>query len=270
MTTWESICDPPATDEAWELFHENSKTGRFSDVRPTELVLARMAELAESLPYTHYPTIPLPDEHLPLERPLGDTLADRVSARSLRACPLTLPAVATLLHHAYGVTRTNVGTGYPRPFRSVPSGGALYPLEIYFHSTRVEGIEPGLYHYNPAENLLHLIRYGDRSRQICEGVLQGELLANAAMVVFVTALFERSVFKYGDRGYRFVLLEAGHVAQNLALVANALGLASVGIGGYFDREVDELIGIDGLAHSTIYLTALGRDAGAAPGPGGPV
>jgi SagB-type dehydrogenase family enzyme len=264
VTTWESICAPPATDEAWELFHENSKTGRYSEIRPTEQVLRRMQQLAESLPFTQYPAVELPTTLVPLKRPLSEVLAARVSARSLEGCPLSLPTVATLLHYAYGITRDNQATVYPRPFRTVPSGGALYPLEIFLHSTRIQGLDPGLYHYNPTENVLRFLRYGDRSRQICEAVVQGELFSNTSLVIFITALFERSIFKYGDRGYRFVLLEAGHVAQNLNLVSIALGLESVNVGGYFDREVDDLLGLDGLEHSTIYLTAVGEGVDAAP------
>lgn len=261
MTTWEHLCDPPATDEVWELYHENSKSGRYSEVRPAEQVLARMAELAESLRYANRPETPLPADRVPLDRPLEEAFGARTSARALRTCALSTREVGTLLHHAYGVTRPNDGTGYPRPFRSVPSGGALYPLELYVHSTRISGAEPGLHHYDPVDGVLRLVRYGDLSREICGSVAQSELFANAAMVVFVTALFERSTFKYGERGYRFVLLEAGHVGQNLALAASALGLASVAVGGYLDREIDELLGLDGLAHSTVYLTAVGRAAG---------
>ena len=78
------------------------------------------------------------------------------------------------------------------------------------------------------------------------------------MIVFITAVFERSVFKYGDRGYRFVLLEAGHVAQNINLAVTALGLGCVNIGGFFDRDIDEFLGIDGLTHSSVYLMAIGK------------
>jgi SagB-type dehydrogenase family enzyme len=80
------------------------------------------------------------------------------------------------------------------------------------------------------------------------------------MMLFITAQFERSLFKYRDRGYRFILLEAGHVAQNMNLAATALGLGSVDIGGYFDRQADELLGLDGLTHSTIYMVGIGPGA----------
>jgi SagB-type dehydrogenase family enzyme len=79
-------------------------------------------------------------------------------------------------------------------------------------------------------------------------------------MVFITALFQRSTFKYGPRGYRFAFLEAGHVAQNINLASTAMGLGSVNICGYFDREIDELLGIDGLKHSTIYMIGIGKNS----------
>jgi SagB-type dehydrogenase family enzyme len=173
---------------------------------------------------------------------------------------LSLEQTSTLLHYCYGVTRENEGTEFPRPFRVVPSGGALYPLEIYFHSTRVEGLESGLYHYNPARNSLRLLRYGDESRRLSEALVQRNLALDTSLLIFITAMFQRSVFKYGDRGYRFALLEAGHVAQNLALTATAMQLGCLTIGGYSDRQIDDLLGIDGISHSTIYMAGIGGNA----------
>ena len=98
-------------------------------------------------------------------------------------------------------------------------------------------------------------------------MVQPDIAYGASLIVFITSIFERSIFKYGDRGYRFILLEAGHVAQNINLVSNALGLGSVNIGGYFDREIDDLLGLDGVAHSTIYMIAIGSRK--EPGHGAP-
>ena len=88
---------------------------------------------------------------------------------------------------------------------------------------------------------------------------------DSSAIVFITALFERTTFKYGSRGYRFALLEAGHVAQNLDLAAAGLGLATLNVGGFVDRQIDDLLGLDGLLHSTIYICAIGAE-GATPAP----
>jgi SagB-type dehydrogenase family enzyme len=140
----------------------------------------------------------------------------------------------------------------------VPSAGALYPLEIFFHSIESESVKAGLYHYNPIENRLRLVRGGDATADISKAMVQPDIAPRASVIIFITAVFERTVFKYADRGYRFIFLEAGHVAQNMDLVSQALGLGCVNIGGYFDREVDDFLGIDGLTHSTIYMMAIGK------------
>lgn len=245
-------------DQIWEVFHENSKTSRYGDFLPNEVILARMEQLLEALSFDQYPEIALPQSFTPFTLSLPTALASRVSARNMKPCILTLETVATLLHHAYGITRDNEGTPFPRPFRMVPSGGALYPLEIFFHSTYISGARPGLYHYNPTRHSLRLLQEGDLSPRIAEALVQQTIPQEASLVFFLTAMFERSTFKYGARGYRFILLEAGHVAQNINLVANALGLGCLNIGGYFDRQVDELLGLDGLNHSTIYMQAIGE------------
>jgi SagB-type dehydrogenase family enzyme len=201
---------------------------------------------------------------------LAEAVTSRESARALSPARLSLSQLATLLHHAYGITRDNAGTVFPRPFRAVPSGGALYPLEIYLHTTHVEELEPGLYHYAPTRHELRFLRYGDESRKISEALVQRNLAVDASVMLFITGVFERSIFKYGDRGYRFTLIEAGHVGQNLALTATAMGLGCLTVGGYSDRQVDDLLGLDGLTHSTIYLAAIGEPSGdgsGAPGVG---
>jgi SagB-type dehydrogenase family enzyme len=256
---WQAAWSGTTTETpAWELFHENSKTDRHHPPPSLEYIRLQMDRLLQALAYDQYPAIELPAARSPLEMRLSDALAGRVTARGLEPCSLTLAQVGTVLHYAYGITRTNEGTVFSRPFRVVPSGGGLYPLELFFHSRHVERLEPGLYHYNPLQENLRLLRYGDESHRLAEALVQRQLALDTSLLLFITAVFERSTFKYGERGYRFVLLEAGHVAQNVNLVAGALGLGAVNIGGFFDRQIDDLLGLDGLGHSTVYLVGLGR------------
>jgi SagB-type dehydrogenase family enzyme len=243
----------------WELFHETCKIGSYDDFPPQDLLLERMKGMKESLDFDLYPAIALPQTLAPLTIGLSEALLTRVSARAMRPSRLSLEQVASLLHHACGVTRDNEGTGFPRPFRATPSAGALYPLELFFHSRYIDGAPPGLYHYNPMRNEIRRVLDDDQSPRIADALIpfQSHLALDAALLVFLTALFGRSTFKYATRGYRFILLEAGHVAQNLNLVANGLGLASLNVGGYFDRRLDEFLGLDGLTHSAIYMVAIG-------------
>ena len=246
-------------DLTWELFHENSKTNPYIYPPSDEEVLAVMSMRWESLPFEGYPVIPLPLERTRLNLSVEEAITRRTTARNMAPVPIRLEDAATLLYCAYGITRQNIGTNFPRPFRTVPSGGALYPLELFFYSEHVQGLAPGIYYYNPTVNALSRVREGNESQRLAGVLVQPELVEQASMIVFITALFERSTFKYGDRGYRFVLLEAGHVAQNLNLAAVGLGLSCVNLGGFFDRRADDLLDLDGLAHSTVYLIAIGQD-----------
>jgi len=166
--------------------------------------------------------------------------------------------LASVLYHAYGVTRTNEGTVFPRPFRTVPSAGALYPLELFFHTVHTEGLNPGLYHYNASQHNVCLLRRADETQRIANALVQPAIARGASVVLFITAMFERTLFKYADRGYRFVMLEAGHVAQNVNLCTSALSLGCVNVGGFRDREIDGFLELDGVMHSTIYLIAIGE------------
>ncbi len=249
---------PSREDQVWELYHENSKTSRWDVVPGNDDVRQRMADLWEALPYDGYPFTALPPPMTADSPGLFSALLSRESSRSLKPRRLSLEELATLLHCSYGVTRSNEGTYWPRPFRAAPSAGAMYPLELYFHSTQVDGLKAGLYHYDPTENGVRRLIDGDMSRSLGEALVQSNLAFDSSAIFFLTAVFERSVFKYGNRGYRFVLLEAGHVAQNLNLTALGIGLGALNIGGYVDRRIDEMLGLDGVTHSTVYMLAVGE------------
>lgn len=245
-------------DYCWETYHENSKIGRYFRSLSDEEIRWGMKDYHLSLPYEGYPVISLPKSLTPLKQALDDIILSRSSVRNFTPAPVTLSDLATLLHLAYGETRDNKDTGYSRPFRVVPSGGGLYPLEIFFYSGHVLDLEAGVYHYNPSKHHLRFLDPGEKTQKIAHAVVYPDLIKNSSLLIFITAIFERSNFKYRDRGYRFTLLEAGHVAQNLNLVSLGLGMGSVNIGGYFDREIDDFLGLDGITHSTIYLIAFGK------------
>jgi SagB-type dehydrogenase family enzyme len=253
------LLPPEKQDQVWELYHENSKIGRHFHSPPDEEVRRHMNEWHLSLPYEGYPIVELPKSPTPIKQSLAETIVSRISVRNLIPGPVSLKDLATMLYLSYGESRNNNNTEYPRPFRVVPSGGGLYPLEIFFHSAKVSGLKTaGIYHFNPTKHYLRFLSSGDKTEELANAVVYPDLIRRASLTIFITAMFERSVFKYQDRGYRFTLLEAGHVAQNLNLVSTALGLGSINIGGYFDREIDDLLGIDGVTHSTIYMIAIGR------------
>jgi SagB-type dehydrogenase family enzyme len=251
-------------DDPAETFHEASKlypsmvarqvAGSIRlTVSPELQVSARRAVRRNR----NRPTVGLPCPRIP-DVALGDVLQRRRSERSFGPGDVTLHELATVLHAGYGVTQAATADD-PQPLRAVPSGGALYPLEVYAVLARVDGTEPGLYHFDPLRRVLEA-----RSRSLSpvealkHASIYPEIVEGCAGTLLVTGVFWRSRFKYGLRGYRFVLLEAGHLAQNVLLVCAALGLAAVPLGGFYDRLVDELLGADGVNESVLYAVCIGR------------
>ena len=258
---WNRLLNPGNAAPGWELFHENSKITRFSDFLSDDEVRQRMAAIWQTLPMAHAPAIALPGPQ-EMARPdlsVTETMRRRQTVDNMTAAPISLPVLAALLYHMAGADSARGQED--RPFRLVPSGGALYPLELFAHLRAVEGLAPGLYYYNPLAHSLHAVGSGDRSAEIAKALVQPGLVADSAVQLFQTARFERSTFKYGDRGYRFALMEAGHQAQNLGLMATALGLGCIHVGGYRDHAVDGLLGLDGIGHSTVYLGFIGTPEG---------
>jgi SagB-type dehydrogenase family enzyme len=189
---------------------------------------------------------------------LAEALRGRRSQRGFGLGGLTLLELATVLHAAYGVTSPATSDD-PQPLRAVPSGGALYPLEVYAVLARVEGAEPGLYHLDPLRHALEVLSLGPAPLAVLkEAAIYPEIVEGCAATLLVTGMFWRSRFKYGLRGYRFTLLEAGHLAQNVLLMCAALELAAVPVGGFYDRPVDALLGADGVNESVVYAVCLGR------------
>ncbi|OLE53762.1 MAG: hypothetical protein AUI36_17530 [Cyanobacteria bacterium 13_1_40CM_2_61_4] len=259
MTTrWQALAVGSETETPlWELFHENSKLGRFSFGPSNKEVEDYTAGLLESLPFDGFPTILLPKRLPAMKMPVGKAMQSRVSVRAMTPHALRLDELAALLHYGYGVNRDKKRSGLLRSLRVVPSAGGLYPLEIFLHIANVKSLLPGLYHYNPLKHHLRRLRDGDHADEIARCSVSDTIPQHAAVLIFLTALFERSTFKYGNRGYRFALLEAGHVAQNINLVSSALGLGCLNMGGFFDREIDAFLHLDGIGHSTIYVLAVG-------------
>ena len=206
--------------------------------------------------YPQRPFVPLPAANLG-HATLASAIAARRSRRSFGPRLLELSGLATLLHAAYGVTAAIDGA--PQALRTVPSGGALYPLELYVVAHRVDGVDQALFHYDAIRHGLELLRPLE-SPAGAELSPYAEPLAESAAVVAMTAMFWRSRFKYGARAYRFALMEAGHVGQNLLLAAAALGLDAVPLGGFYDRNIDAFLGVDGIYEASLYLVPVGYGA----------
>jgi SagB-type dehydrogenase family enzyme len=258
MTGASDVGDPDPTED----YHEASRMYRgCADPRVTggqrlETNLELRVSATRSVKrHAHLPAVPLPPAELG-RATLGEALAARRSRRAFGGGSLGCRQLASLLHAAYGVSASLDGT--PQLLRTAPSGGALYPLELYVAAQRVEGLDQALYHYDPLRQALERLAPLPAIDCACLTPYAEPVEASAA-VVAITAMFWRSRFKYGARAYRFTLLEAGHVAQNLLLAAASLGLAALPLGGFYDREVDALLGIDGLYEGSLYLLPVGLE-----------
>jgi SagB-type dehydrogenase family enzyme len=153
-----------------------------------------------------------------------------------------------------GIQRTEDGYA----FRTSPSAGALYPIETYLVVNSVESLPKGVYHYSVKDHRLEELKEGDFGRQAAASALDQGMCERASVVFIWTAIFQRSRWKYGQRAYRYVYLDAGHIAAHLSLAAVSLGLGSCQMAALYDDEVNSLIGVDGREESVLYMTALGH------------
>jgi SagB-type dehydrogenase family enzyme len=178
--------------------------------------------------------IKLPKPRLDSDRSIEETLLQRRSTRKYKGTPLTSAEVSQLLWAAQGMTD-------PRGFRTAPSAGALYPLEVYVVAGNVDGIPAGIYRYISQRHEIAKIVQGDKRAELRDAALGQEQIQQAAAVLVISAFTERTTVKYRDRGIRYVHMEAGHAAQNVYLQATALGLGTVVIGAFYDDAVKKIM-----------------------------
>jgi SagB-type dehydrogenase family enzyme len=186
--------------------------------------------------------------------PLKEILTKRRSVRDFSPSPISREELSYLLWASTGITRKEGGY----EFRAAPSAGALYPIETYVLVNNVKSIAKGLYHYSVRGHLLEELKSGDLSEDVSHAALEQEMCSRAAAVFIWTAIFQRSKCKYGERAYRYVYLDAGHIGANFALAAVSLGLGSCQIASLFDDEINKIVDIDGTEESVVYMSAVGN------------
>ncbi|MEM0481536.1 MAG: SagB/ThcOx family dehydrogenase [Nitrososphaerota archaeon] len=179
-------------------------------------------------------------------------LKARRSIREYEDKPLTLEQLGQLAWAAQGITEVRYG------FRTAPSAGATYPLEVYI-VVKKEGMPEGVYHYVPREHVLELVKRGDYSRELMSACLDQEWVRDAAINIVITAIYERTTYRYGERGrIRYVHMEVGHVGQNVYLQCVSLGLGCVVIGAFYDEEIKRILGVD---EEPLYVIPVGVKKG---------
>jgi SagB-type dehydrogenase family enzyme len=194
---------------------------------------------------------------------LGQAIAARTSVRDFSVSSIPLSHLATILYGAYGVRGYKTVDGEHTLDRQVPSGGGLYPLELYVATQYVERLPDGIYHYDASAHQLERRAVGMHLHTIADMTIGQEMIRNCHFVVLLAANFARTMWKYGQRGYRYVWIEAGHAGQNIYLAAPALGLGAVSIGGFFDSEIHGLFQLP-KEESAVYLLCVGIARGSDP------
>jgi SagB-type dehydrogenase family enzyme len=193
-----------------------------------------------------------------LQCDLATALWQRQSVRHFNGQALSLEHLATLLHASYGITGYREAQSQSHPRRTVPSGGGLYPLEVYALVLHVEGLAAGAYHYEAYSHALEQLRLGDLHQALWQALLYEELTVGPAVMLVISGLCRRPRFKYGERGYRLLMKELGHVAQNVCLTATALGLGACPVDGFVEDRLNDVLGLDGVDETALYLLVLGQ------------
>ncbi len=234
-----------------DRFHRETRYSRDGVSGTKERSIRRPAQ------YKQYPEarkVELPEPNRWGTLSMDVVLRDRRSVRHYENRSLALDDLSFLLWSSTGL---RVSARVER-LRTAPSAGALYPIETYIVVNNVDGVEQGVYHYNIKGHHLEEVRSGSVGGEAAQAALGQMMAAEAPATIVWTAIFARTLFKYGQRGYRYVYMDVGHIAENLALAAVAINLATCQIGALFDGESNHLVGVDGEEEAVIYMSSVGH------------
>ena len=197
----------------------------------------------------------LPKPRLKGEVSVEEAIKHRRTIRSYLAKPLTLEELSQILWAAQGITDDRDCK------RSAPSGGALYPMDIYavMGDNGVKGLKAGIYHYDPHKHATLLITEGDFRKDVAKTALSQMWMARAPLNLVITSEYNRITSKYGTRGERYAMIEAGHIGQNIFLQAEALGLRAGIVGAFHDNDVIRVMKIS-RSHEPLLILSVGYGA----------
>lgn len=196
--------------------------------------------------------IKLPSPQLEGKMSVEEALTRRRSRRVFKDYSLTMEQVSQLLWSAQGITKKRRG------FRTAPSAGATYPLDIYLviGKDKVENLKAGVYHYNPQHHSLIIILEEDKRGELARACLRQKFIEDAPVSLIITAEFSRITNRYGKRGVYYAYMEAGHVGQNVYLQAESLGLGTVVIGAFYEEDVSQALNLPN-QHIPLYVIPVG-------------
>lgn len=188
---------------------------------------------------------------------LRDLIESRRSVRQYSEQPVSLDELSFMLWATQGV-HSVLGDSYAT-LRSVPSAGARHPYETYLNISRVEGMEPGLYRYQPMSHSLVKIKdNGELAIRFRQACLNQEMAETCAVLFIWTCIPYRTEWRYGQKAHKVILIDAGHICGNLYLGAGATGCGACAIAAYTQQDVDRIVGVDGNDEFTVYLCSVGK------------
>lgn len=195
--------------------------------------------------------------HAQFSGDLCGVISRRNSQRDFSRQPISLVELSILLEYSCGLTGM-LTEGRRR--RAQPSGGGCFPIEAYSLVFRSHADLPsGVYHYNVKDHALDVLWQREFEHKEIDNFFTYPWVADASIAVILTSVFWRTQQKYGERGYRYAMLEAGHIGQNLYLLSETLGLKCCGLGGTRDEKIERLLlDIDGVTESIMYGLAIGK------------
>lgn len=194
--------------------------------------------------------VKLPQPHTSGGVSVEEALLRRRSTRDFPDDPVSIADVSQLLWAAQGVT-TAAGE------RTAPSAGATFPLEVYLVAGRVDDLEAGVYKYRPRTHRLEKVVGGDARAALAKAALGQDCVKRCAAAFVLASVYGRTTVEYGERGVRYVHMEAGHAGQNIHLQAAALGLGAVVVGAFDDGDVAGLLGLAG-KEQPLYIIPVGK------------
>lgn len=234
-----------------ELYHENSKiVASASGISQSAESILVAPSGFKRYQYAQQTGLPAPGGSREAAGVLS-AIVDRRSCRTYSGAQLRLDAVSDLLFHSLGM----LDRVYYH--RCTPSAGGLYPLELYLISINVQGLAPGLYHYDVRSHAVSHLERGDLRPRLLKAIFIEEAVQTASAIIVLSGVFARSKIKYGERAYRFTLLEAGHVMQNICLAGTVLRLGMCPVGGFVDDHLNDLLAVDGIDEAALYAVTIG-------------
>jgi len=257
-----------------EMYMINSKMIKYDICDPLGVTFYRMhgALIAQSMNHMLYSSkdklIKLP-KPLSVKKPIDEAILRRRSKRNFVNVPISLQMLSTILYYSQGITgrlpiigiSSKVFASLEIKLRATPSAGALYPIDLYVIALNVKDLKPGIYIYEPNEHALICMKGGIKKEEVLKCFVPSTItplhIENVSVIIILVSNIWKTLRKYGNRGLKFIFIEAGQISENIHLIAQSLGCASVDVAAFYDREIEKLLNIDGISYFVILTILVG-------------